>query len=88
VVANKAKHGKAAGPSGVVSSMLKASGEIGIECMTNVSYTVVRGDGKIQTVWKRSWWTGNVSKGMEKFKASNTSFTQVRITRTVSGIEY
>ena len=42
----KAKLGKAAGPSGVVSDMLKASGSDGVRWVTDLCNAVVR-DGKI-----------------------------------------
>ena len=49
----KMKPGKAAGPSGVVSEMLKASDELGVEWMTDLCNVIVR-DGKIPDDWKNS----------------------------------
>jgi hypothetical protein len=57
----KAKNGKAAGPSCVVSEMLKASGEVGVEWVTYVCNAVIK-DGKIPADWKRSQIV-NVFKG-------------------------
>jgi hypothetical protein len=57
----KMKAGKAAGPSGVVSEMLKASGEIGVVWVTDVCNAIV-GEGKIPDDWRRSWIV-NVHKG-------------------------
>src|SRR4029077_10651902 len=48
------KVGKAAGPSGVVSEMLKASGDDGITWMTNLFNKIIA-EGKIPGDWKRSW---------------------------------
>jgi hypothetical protein len=49
----KMKKGKAAGPSGVVSEMLKAAGEIGAEWMTDLCNSIVL-EGKIPEDWKDS----------------------------------
>ena len=48
------KCGKAAGPSGVVSEMLKASGDKGISCMTNLFNKVIA-EGRIPEDWRKSW---------------------------------
>ena len=48
------KVGKAGGPSGVVSEMLKAAGEDGVEWVTDLCNAVVR-EGKIPEDWKKSW---------------------------------
>src|SRR4029077_17641644 len=48
------KVGKAAGPSGVVSELLKASGDNGITWITNL-FNKLLADGKIPDDWKRSW---------------------------------
>jgi len=50
----KMKSGKAAGPSGVYSEMLTATGELGIQWMTNLCNTIVR-EGKIPVDWGKSW---------------------------------
>jgi hypothetical protein len=50
----EAKIGKAAGPSGVVVEMLKASGEAGVQWVTDICNAVVR-DGKIPEDWRKSW---------------------------------
>jgi hypothetical protein len=57
----KAKSNKAAGPSGVVTEMLKVSEEVGVQWVTDVCNAVVR-DGKVPTDWKKSWMV-NVYKG-------------------------
>ena len=49
-----AKTGKAAGPSGVVVEMLLASGEIGLQWMTDICNAIVR-EGKIPDDWRKSW---------------------------------
>ena len=48
------KMGKATGPSGVVSEMLKAAGEDGVKWMTGLFNQVVS-DGKIPDEWRKSW---------------------------------
>src|SRR5207245_3229491 len=48
------KSGKASGPSGVVTEMLKAAGEIVIEWMTDLFNAVVR-EGKVPADWCKSW---------------------------------
>src|SRR2546426_13004 len=48
------KSGKASGPSGVVTEMLKAAGEIVIEWMTDLFNAVVR-EGKVPVDWCKSW---------------------------------
>lgn len=50
----KMKIGKAAGPSGVVSEMLKAAGEDGIKWMTDLFNQIIS-EGKIPDDWKKSW---------------------------------
>ena len=57
----KMKWSKAAGPSGVVSDMLKAAGEAGIIWVTDLCNAVVR-DGRIPEDWCKSWMV-NVYKG-------------------------
>ena len=57
----KTKSGKAAGPSGVVAEMLKASGEIGVQLVTELCNRIVF-EGKIPSDWRRSWMV-NVYKG-------------------------
>ena len=57
----KMKRNKAAGPSGVVSDMLKAAGDAGIVWVTDVCNAVVR-DGRIPEDWCKSWMV-NVYKG-------------------------
>ena len=57
----KAKLGKAAGPSGVVSDMLKASDSGGVRWVTDLCNAIVR-DGKIPDDWKTSLMV-NVYKG-------------------------
>ncbi|KAK4300947.1 hypothetical protein Pmani_026888 [Petrolisthes manimaculis] len=47
------KKGKAEGPSGVVAEMLKASGETGIEMITNLTNQIVR-EGVIPEDWDLS----------------------------------
>ena len=55
VAIGKMKQGKSkAGPTGVVSEMLKAAGETGTMWMTDMCNAVVR-DGKIPKDWSRSW---------------------------------
>jgi hypothetical protein len=48
------KSGKAAGPSEVVVEMLEASGEAGLQWVTDICNEVVR-SGKIPTDWRNSW---------------------------------
>ncbi len=48
------KCGKAAGPSGVTAEMLKASGDIGIDLVTNLINTIVR-QGKVPIDWELSY---------------------------------
>src|SRR5258706_323076 len=57
----KAKAGKAAGPSGLVSEMLTASGEAAALWMTDIFNAIVR-EGHIPADWKKSWMV-NVYKG-------------------------
>ena len=47
------KIGKAAGPSGVVSEMLRAAGQAGIESMTSICNLVVE-EGKVPKDWEMS----------------------------------
>ena len=49
----KMKNGKAPGPSGVVTEMLKASGEVGVEWLTEKCKSVIR-ERKIPEDWKKS----------------------------------
>jgi hypothetical protein len=48
------KSGKAAGPSGVVAKMLKASGDVGVKCVTDLCNFIVQ-EGTIPDDWKKSW---------------------------------
>jgi hypothetical protein len=57
----KSKSGKAAGPSGVAAEMLKASGEAGIQWVTDICNKVVD-EGCIPDDWRKSWMV-NVYKG-------------------------
>src|SRR6266516_7436514 len=57
----KAKSGKAAGPSGVATDMLKAAGEAGVKWVIDICNEVVSG-GVVPLDWKRSWMV-NVYKG-------------------------
>jgi len=57
----KSKSGKAAGPSGVVAEMLKASGEKGEQWVTDICNKVVM-EGCIPENWTKSWMV-NVYKG-------------------------
>ena len=57
----KSKSDKASGPSGVVSEMLKAAGEPGVQWVTSIFNSVIR-EGKILAVWRKSWLV-NVYKG-------------------------
>ena len=57
----KAKSGKAAGPSGVVGEMLKASGDVGIQWVTDLCNSIVQ-EGRVPNDWKKSWMV-NVYKG-------------------------
>ena len=50
----KAKSGKAAGPSDVMTDMLKVSATEELEWVTEVCYAVVR-DGRIPSDWRKSW---------------------------------
>lgn len=56
-----AKSGKAAGPSGVVAEMLKASGDVGVQWVTDLCNSIVQ-EGKVPNDWKKSWMV-NVYKG-------------------------
>lgn len=57
----RAKSGKAAGPSGVVGEMLKASGDVGVKWVTALCNAIIK-EGKIPDDWKKSWMV-NVYKG-------------------------
>ena len=57
----KAKNCKAAGPSGVVSDMLKASDSAGVQWVTDLCNAIVR-DGAIPSDWRKSLMV-NVYKG-------------------------
>ena len=57
----KSKSDKASGPSGVVSEMLRAAGEPGMQWVTSIFNDVIR-EGKIPTDWSKSWLV-NVYKG-------------------------
>jgi len=50
----KAKVGKAAGPTGLVSEMSSASGEIGASLLTDLFNAIVK-EGRIPADWKKSW---------------------------------
>ena len=52
------KSGKAAGPSEVVVEMLEASGEAGLQWVTDICNEVVR-IGKIPDDWRKSWMVTN-----------------------------
>lgn len=56
-----AKSGKAAGPSGVVAEMLKASGDVGVQRVTDLCNSTMQ-EGKVPNDWKKSWMV-NVYKG-------------------------
>ena len=57
----KAKVRKAAGPSGVIAEMIKASEQYGVKWMTHICSSVVK-VGVIPEDWKKSWLV-NVYKG-------------------------
>ena len=46
----KTKSGKAAGPSGVVAEMLRASGDVGVQWVTDLCNKIVQ-EGKIPSDW-------------------------------------
>jgi hypothetical protein len=48
------KVGKAAGPSGVVSEMLKSAGEDGVLWMTDLFNQIIA-EGKVPADWRKSW---------------------------------
>ena len=50
----KTKVGKAAGPTGLVSEMLTASGETGISWLTDLFNSIVQ-EGRIPADCKKSW---------------------------------
>src|SRR4051812_42115154 len=58
---DKAKIGKAAGPSGVAADMLKAAEEAAVKWVTDICNEVVR-SGVVPADWRRSWMV-NVYKG-------------------------
>ena len=49
----KTRSCKAAGPSGVVAEMLKATGEVGIQWVTDLCKIVQ--ESKIPSDWRKSW---------------------------------
>ena len=51
---NRSKSGKAAGPSGVMAEMLKASGDAGVNWVTDLCNLIVQ-EGTIPNDWKKSW---------------------------------
>jgi hypothetical protein len=51
---SRAKSGKAAGPSGLVAEMLKASGNVGVQWVTDLCNAIVQ-EGKVPNDWKKSW---------------------------------
>jgi len=54
VAMKEMKLGKAAGPSGVVTEMLKSAGEDGLRWMTDLFNQIVS-EGKIPDDWRKSW---------------------------------
>ena len=50
----KAQLGKAAGPSGVLAEMLKASGDVGVQWVSDLCNAIIY-EGKIPNDWKKSW---------------------------------
>ena len=50
----KSKSGKAAGPTGVLVEMLKATGDVGLQWLTDLCNAIVL-EGKIPDDWKESW---------------------------------
>ena len=50
----KTKSGKTAGPSGVVAEMLRASGDVGVQWVTDLCNEIVQ-EGKIPSDWRKSW---------------------------------
>ena len=50
----KTKSGKAAGPSGVVAEMLRASGDVSVQWVTDLCNKIVQ-EGKIPSDWRKSW---------------------------------
>ena len=50
----KTKVGKAAGPTGLVSEMLTASGATGVSWLTDLVNVIVK-EGRIPADWKKSW---------------------------------
>jgi len=50
----RTKSNKAAGPSGVVAEMLKASGDAGILWVTDLCNKIVQ-EGKVPSDWRKSW---------------------------------
>ena len=57
----KTKSGKTAGPSGVVAEMLRASGDVGVQWVTDLCNNIVQ-EGEIPSDWRKSWIV-NVYKG-------------------------
>src|SRR5208282_3981284 len=50
----RTKVGKAAGPTGLVSEMLTASGETGVSWLTDIFNAIVK-ESRIPADWKKSW---------------------------------
>ena len=50
----KTKSGTAAGPSGVVAEMLRASGDVGVQWVTDLCNKIVQ-EGKIPSDWRKTW---------------------------------
>ena len=50
----KTKSGKAAGLSGVIAEMLRASGDVGVQWVTDLCNKIVQ-EGKIPSDWRKSW---------------------------------
>ena len=48
------KSAKVTGPSGVVAEMLKASGPVGVQWVTDLFNKIVH-EGKIPSDWRKSW---------------------------------
>ena len=57
----KSKSDKASGQSGVMSEMLKAAGETGVQWATSIFNGIIR-EGKIFADWRKSWLV-NLYKG-------------------------
>jgi len=61
VALSQMKSGKAAGPSGIVSEMMKAAGDDGVKWLTSLFNKIIS-EGKIPSDWSLSWMT-SVYKG-------------------------